>query len=442
MAWTRGASAVEEPDLLFSCPPPDATQPFFTRHGFVNSGNLCYVNSTLQALLACTGFYALLQALRLHDERARLPPSFSTLRCLVDLGAEFAPRSDEPSSSSPHFGRPCPVLSSDQLLAAPLEAFERSRNVAGSSAVAGKAPRPSATRRSRPQQDAHEFLTFLLDSTHSELLLLKQRHSAATAPPQTAAEEAGSGAGDEEAWVSVGRKNRTAVTRTHEALREEQESPVTQLFGGAFASVVTHRGAKPSKTLDPFQVISLEVTDARVLTVGDALASFFGSENLEEFKDARGAMTSARLSTRLDRVPRVLVLHMKIFGFSDSGHKILKRLQFGEHLTLERSMYEGRDGRQYRLAAVVEHIGDKRAFPFRGAALRALTPKALRSEHGTLRDLRPRRGQRLVAHRRRPGSPSLSADGAGAGTLSAHVRARLTMTGTSAVSKLFLSTLA
>ncbi len=37
----------------------------------------------------------------------------------------------------------------------------------------------------------------------------------------------------------------------------------------------------------------------------------------------------------------------------------MKRLHFSEHLTLDRRVYEGRDTRQYRLAAVVEHIGDK-----------------------------------------------------------------------------------
>ena len=37
--------------------------------------------------------------------------------------------------------------------------------------------------------------------------------------------------------------------------------------------------------------------------------------------------------------------------------KISKRVQFGEFLTLSRSVCGGREGARYRLAALVEHIG-------------------------------------------------------------------------------------
>ena len=78
------------------------------------------------------------------------------------------------------------------------------------------------------------------------------RGSDADAEPSSAA--AGD---DDESWVSVGRKNKTAVTRAHEALRSEQSTAVSAVFGGVIASIVTRRGATPSKTLEPFKILSL-----------------------------------------------------------------------------------------------------------------------------------------------------------------------------------------
>jgi hypothetical protein len=62
---------------------------------------------------------------------------------------------------------------------------------------------------------------------------------------------------DDESWVSVGRKNKTAVTRAHAALRSEQSTAVSAVFGGVIGSIVTRRGATPSKTLEPFKILSL-----------------------------------------------------------------------------------------------------------------------------------------------------------------------------------------
>ncbi len=93
-----------------------------------------------------------------------------------------------------------------------------------------------------------------------ELLLLKQKRDGAGGTDSRAAEAAGdlaAAAADEDAWESVGRKNKTAVTRAHQTLSGDKESPITSLFGGVQGSIVTRRGAKPSKTLEPFKHISL-----------------------------------------------------------------------------------------------------------------------------------------------------------------------------------------
>ena len=218
---------------------------------------------------------------------------------------------------------------------------------------------------------------------------------------------------DDESWVSVGRKNKTAVTRAHEALRSEQSTAVSAVFGGVIGSIVTRRGATPSKTLEPFKILSLvrmracmrmpaslsempptwqqDVSDPRVHSISDALVSFCKPEMLEVYRDAHGVQASASRMIRLERLPPVLCLHLKLFSYTAAGEqKLPKHVAFSEQMTIERSVHEGRDGRSYRLAAVVEHLG------LAGASCslvrrcaRVLTPMPwVRSTHGALRHIR------------------------------------------------------
>ena len=70
----------------------------------------------------------------------------------------------------------------------------------------------AAAAANRQQEDAQEFLSFLLDSAHQELLRLKARVSGAPDAAANGAEEADEGDGEE--WLTAGRsKKRTAVTR-------------------------------------------------------------------------------------------------------------------------------------------------------------------------------------------------------------------------------------
>jgi ubiquitin C-terminal hydrolase len=93
-----------------------------------------------------------------------------------------------------------------------------------------------------------------------------------------------------------------------------------------------------------------------VWTVEEALAAYCAPEPLESFRDAKGVTTAATKSLHVARAPRVLLIHLKNFAFTERGEeKLHKRVQFREHLQLERTVC--RDAPRYRLAAVVEHIG-------------------------------------------------------------------------------------
>ena len=83
----------------------------------------------------------------------------------------------------------------------------------------------------------------------------------ATAPNLSTVQFGSSGAigdndaGDDDDWLEVGSKGRTATTRT----TETQESAVTRIFGGQLRSVLKCHGQKDSITLEPFMSLQLEI---------------------------------------------------------------------------------------------------------------------------------------------------------------------------------------
>ena len=151
----------------------------FERRGFVNSGNLCFANATLQALLGLDPFVALLR----HVERiTQLPQQASTptLRALAALAREFPP--EENTAHGRAVARPRSSRNAvciDDFFSAFLATFDASLGSAVASSARGAR---QAARRVRQQQDAHEFLSSLLDHAHMV------RASRPCAPPRTRAD--------------------------------------------------------------------------------------------------------------------------------------------------------------------------------------------------------------------------------------------------------------
>lgn len=134
----------------------------FERRGFVNSGNLCFANATLQALLGLYPFVALLR----HLAQTPLPPELPTptLRALAALAREFPPEEDRSHGrtvSRPRSGKSAVCI--DDFFSSFLATFDASLGAALASTARGAR---QAARRVRQQQDAHEFLSSLLDHAH------------------------------------------------------------------------------------------------------------------------------------------------------------------------------------------------------------------------------------------------------------------------------------
>lgn len=83
------------------------------------------------------------------------------------------------------------------------------------------------------QEDAQEFLSFIMDQMHDELLKFEGQSVGVNG-----AKSALVSSTEDDEWETVGAKNKSAVTRTQSFIPSE----LSDIFGGQFKSVVKARG--------------------------------------------------------------------------------------------------------------------------------------------------------------------------------------------------------
>lgn len=184
--------------------------------------------------------------------------------------------------------------------------------------------------RAGDQQDAQEFLAFLVDAMHAELAALARERgpaAAASTPPVEAP-----AADDGEAWLT--RAGRRTI-RQNEIV--DVASPASALFQGRMASCISAHGAPPSVTIQPFVALGLHILHPAVRSVEDALDELTAAETVTGYRPARDAApTTASKTLRIKSLPHLLTLHLMRYEFgSDTGaNKVAKRVTFQPRLVI------------------------------------------------------------------------------------------------------------
>ena len=200
------------------------------------------------------------------------------------------------------------------------------------------------------QEDAHEFLNFLLENLHTELHSVCAGSEAKQEPDDTTNEDDG--------WCEVGSKNRKVVMASSVV---ETESPISALFGGRMRLVLCKkgRGLQDSVSLQRFYSLHLNISEPHIRSVEDALEAYMSKEVLEGYR-AGSREVAASQQVTLDRLPALLSLHIK--RFSAQMRKLQGHISFPQLLTLPSKFVFGQKlgvsgSRHYRLRSVVVHHG-------------------------------------------------------------------------------------
>ncbi|XP_068641965.1 ubiquitin carboxyl-terminal hydrolase 24 [Aristolochia californica] len=305
--------------------------------GLINSGNLCFLNATLQALLACSPFVQLLQELR---QRSIPKIGCPTLRAFVEFICDF----DMPIDASFRKNEKSVLETGMPFTPFMFEPVLKS--------FTPDLPATSMSGRPR-QEDAQEFLSFVMDQMHDELLKLEgQPHSANGTKSNIISSM------EDDDWEIVGPRNKSAVTRTQSFIPSE----LSKIFGGQLRSVVKARGNKASATVQPYLLLHLDIFPEAVHNIEDALRLFSAPESLEGYKTSVGkaAVVSASKSVKLQTLSKVMILHMMRFGYGSKGStKLHKPVRFPLELVLGRELLvsPSAEGRRYELVATITHHG-------------------------------------------------------------------------------------
>ncbi|KAJ4459631.1 putative cysteine proteinase [Paratrimastix pyriformis] len=325
------------PDDLGS-PDLPVTQP----RGLVNRGNYCFMNVVLQSLIGAPRFGAALHKL---SGSALLMDRSPSLRAWAELLRDTQTSAHPPVASGPAArtargatARPPTgnVGPMSPVMFYPLLAHFRSVRAAARPGYLYH-PAIAAAELQRlvagPQEDAHEFLEFALGQMHDDLAALVQAwgsatHSSRQGRPSPGRRVGRGGQGGQEA-----------------ALR-------CLLFGGTLRSNLRREGARGRTTVEPFHSLSLDIADPQVQRLEDALWGLIRREHLAE--------VHASKQMSLDRLPPLLVIHLKRFVYGPHGPlKLAKPVSYGPYLEIPAGMLLRPTPKPcwYRLMAVITHLG-------------------------------------------------------------------------------------
>ncbi|KAF8343381.1 hypothetical protein F5887DRAFT_1283604 [Amanita rubescens] len=220
--------------------------------------------------------------------------------------------------------------------------------------------------RGGQQEDAEEFLGFLLETLEEELVVLREevtgrRHTLQT-PSEPAEEKEEAAPPEELGWQEVGKRNRTVVTRTIQST----ETPISKMFGGKFRTTLRVPYAKKDSVIvEDWRSVRLDIQRDQTHTVQDALSYISHPQPVQVTHPGRpGTTLEAQQLVHIDALPPILVLHMKRFCYDTNVGgvvKVGKQVRFGPELDISNDVLAPGIRKswspKYKLFGVLYHHG-------------------------------------------------------------------------------------
>lgn len=331
--------------------------------GLVNRSNYCYINSILQALLACPPFYNLMMGLskcaKLNEKKKHmniitnmanfitefkaLPPNAALNRAQKQ---QLQQQGQQHSNSTN--GQQQQIQQNNTQPLTCDTAFEPKWMYRALNGV-----RNDTFQVEGRQEDAEEFLGCLLNGLNDEMLELIKLVKSSAEPVVNNTNT------DAENWKVVDSKNKGTITRRTEL----SQTPISDIFGGQLRSRVHRDGDQTTDNIQPFFTLQLHIEKAASLR--EALEQLVAKNPLEGVISSRtNREVKAWQQVTIEELPIILILHLKYFDYRVDGcAKILKQIEFPIELKIEtkllssKSIHPSPAERQYQLFAIVYHDG-------------------------------------------------------------------------------------
>ncbi|KAI8130957.1 ubiquitin carboxyl-terminal hydrolase 46 [Lucilia cuprina] len=312
--------------------------------GLVNFGNTCYSNSVLQALYFCKPFREKVLEYKAKNKR----PKETLLSCLADLFYNIATQKKKVGSIAPK-----------KFIARLRKEKEEFDNYM--------------------QQDAHEFLNFLIN--HINEIILAERNankngsaagtaaiksSSTTSTSTTASNSSTNGTCSQSTGsingIGIGITDATTPTQNNSANTEP--TWVHEIFQGTLTSETRCLNCETVSSKDE-HFFDLQVDVDQNTSITHCLRCFSNTETLcsdNKFKcDNCCSYQEAQKRMRVKKLPMILALHLKRFKYMEQFNRHIKvshRVVFPLELRLFNTSDDAvNPDRLYDLMAVVIHCG-------------------------------------------------------------------------------------
>ncbi|XP_043099326.1 ubiquitin carboxyl-terminal hydrolase 12 [Puntigrus tetrazona] len=291
--------------------------------GLVNFGNTCYCNSVLQALYFCRPFREKVLAYKIQPRRKE-----SLLTCLADLFNSIATQKKKVG-----------VIPPKKFISRLRKENELFDNYM--------------------QQDAHEFLNYLLNTIAD---LLQEEKSQERQQNGKVVQNGGSGSGSGSG--SGGGGGSGSSTGEGETEEKTQQTWVHEIFQGTLTNETRCLNCEAVSSKDE-DFLDLSVDVEQNTSITHCLRGFSNTETLcSEYKyycEQCRSKQEAQKRMRVKKLPMILALHLKRFKYMDQLHRYTKlsyRVVFPLELRLFNTSGDATNpDRLYDLVAVVVHCG-------------------------------------------------------------------------------------
>uniref|UniRef100_A0A8C1G0Z5 Ubiquitin carboxyl-terminal hydrolase n=2 Tax=Cyprinus carpio TaxID=7962 RepID=A0A8C1G0Z5_CYPCA len=285
--------------------------------GLVNFGNTCYCNSVLQALYFCRPFREKVLAYKIQPRRKE-----SLLTCLADLFNSIATQKKKVG-----------VIPPKKFISRLRKENELFDNYM--------------------QQDAHEFLNYLLNTIAD---LLQEEKGQERQQNGKVVQNGGSGSGG-----GGGSGSSTGEGETEE---KTQQTWVHEIFQGTLTNETRCLNCEAVSSKDE-DFLDLSVDVEQNTSITHCLRGFSNTETLcSEYKyycEQCRSKQEAQKRMRVKKLPMILALHLKRFKYMDQLHRYTKlsyRVVFPLELRLFNTSGDATNpDRLYDLVAIVVHCG-------------------------------------------------------------------------------------
>ncbi|XP_044760311.1 ubiquitin carboxyl-terminal hydrolase 10-like [Coccinella septempunctata] len=306
--------------------------------GLINRSIYCYINSILQALLACPPLCNLLIGLskNLTENGHGLPPIIKNMCKFINkfekLPDSYLNRiSKRNKKKQGSFDFSC----GDSIEASSIYTILNDTR-SDSFLVEGR------------QEDAEEFLGLLLNGLKDEMMNIIESCKTENKIEMNH---------DSEDWKQKGPKNKRNITRKVQF----DKTPISDIFGGLLCSKIHKTGDESTENIQPFLTLQLNIRTAKTIT--EALEQLTIKNQLEGITSAKtNQKVEAWQQVLIEKLPAVLVLHLQCFRYNGNGcTKIMKKVEFPIDLQVDSRILSGKPSssseKQYKLFAVVYHEG-------------------------------------------------------------------------------------